>query len=549
MNQVWFGDNLRILRQLPSDAFSLIYADPPFNTKKRRKYARVRTEVSPDGDRTGFKGQRYKTFRLSERSYLDIFDDYLLFLEPRLREMYRVLAPNGTLYFHIDYREVHHCRILLDYIFGEDSFLNEVIWAYDYGGRSKKKWPAKHDNILVYVKDPNNYVFNTEDIDRLPYRAPSLVGPEKAERGKLPTDVWVQGKMAPADFWWRERLASEETNIGIIKGGHSLLVGPEEAGEELYPSDLWWHTIVPTKSRERTGYPTQKPLRLLWRIVSASSQVGDSVLDAFAGSGTTGVAAYNLDRRFTLVDNNAESIRITALRLADECPVDFLGPDLSYQEWGSLAQLACEDQVADLPASGHFYLGRGRSLIMSRKSDPGFEQFTELANKARPKAISPDYWDLWKISPIGWVRSMPPGSKGKLGKDLVSYLCSSEGLDVEKGGRSPKPDFFIEDCPVVVRMSTLWEANEYRFQQFKREQVFEYAICLGISPMEVHCWVIDRDTLETNATGQHGGQRAIDTFWLKVIPAEIDPWLEECGGELQEALLILRDWQENSTET
>ena len=371
MNQVWFGDNLRILRQLPSNAFPLIYADPPFNTKKRRSYARIRTEKSPDGDRTGFKDQRYSTFLLSERSYVDLFDDYVLFLEPRLRELYRVLAPNGTLYFHIDYREVHRSRILLDSIFGEESFLNEIIWAYDYGGRSRRRWPTKHDNILLYVKDPRNYIFNADEIDRLPYRAPSLVSAQKAERGKLPTDVWAQKLMIPDDIRWQEPLQSDENSIGVIRRGNTRIVGPEDFGQENDNSDLWWHTIVPTNSRERTGYPTQKPVGLLSRIIVASSLEGDTVLDAFAGSGTTGVAAHRLSRRFTLIDNNAESIKVMAARFDSDCSVDFVGPDLTYEEWGSLAQLACNDQVGNLPESGSVYLGKERSLIMSPESRSG----------------------------------------------------------------------------------------------------------------------------------------------------------------------------------
>jgi site-specific DNA-methyltransferase (adenine-specific) len=220
VNQVWFGDNLPILEQFPSDSFPLIYIDPPFNTGKARTYTRLRTVASANGDRIGFQGKQYRTTAAGSRTYADEFDDFLAFLGPRLRQAYRVLAPHGTLYFHIDYREVHYCKVMLDEIFGRECFLNEVIWAYDYGGRTKQKWPPKHDNILVYVKNPDQYVFNTDAIDRVPYLAPGLVGPEKAARGKLPTDVW-------------------------------------------------WHTIVPTNGKERTGYPTQKPLGILRRIMAA----------------------------------------------------------------------------------------------------------------------------------------------------------------------------------------------------------------------------------------------------------------------------------------
>lgn len=263
--RIYFGDNLQVLKTLPSETVDLIYIDPPFNTGKEQRYTVLRTVRSESGDRVGFGGKRYQTLTVGSRSFVDIFDDYLTFLEPRLQEAYRVLAPHGSLYFHIDYREVHYCKVLLDAIFGRECFLNEIIWAYDYGGRPRRKWPPKHDNILLYVKDPERYLFNADEIDRIPYMAPGLVGKEKAQRGKLPTDVW-------------------------------------------------WHTIVPTNSKERVGYPTQKPLGILRRIIRASSRPGDLVLDFFAGSGTTGVAALELGRRFILVDNNPEAIEVMKRR-------------------------------------------------------------------------------------------------------------------------------------------------------------------------------------------------------------------------------------------
>ncbi len=243
----------------------MVYIDPPFNTGKVQGRTQIKTVRSENGDRVGFQGQRYETVKVGTKSYTDLFDDYLGFLEPRLMEAYRLLAPNGTLYFHIDYREVHYCKVLLDTIFGRESFLNEVIWAYDYGARSRNKWPAKHDNILVYVKDSANFIFNYDEIERIPYMAPGLVGPEKAARGKTPTDTW-------------------------------------------------WHTIVPTNGKEKTGYPTQKPLGILKRIVQASSPHNGLVLDFFAGSGTTGAACLELDRRFILVDNNPEALEVMARR-------------------------------------------------------------------------------------------------------------------------------------------------------------------------------------------------------------------------------------------
>lgn len=267
MDRVILGDNLDVLRTLPDGMAQLIYIDPPFNTGKRQRRRSLRMVRDADGDRTGFAQERYRTELLAERMYLDAFDDYLGFLEPRLVEAYRILAANGTLYFHIDYREVHYCKLLLDSIFGRESFLNEVIWAYDYGARTTRRWAPKHENILVYVKDPRRCIFNAGEIDRIPYMAPGLVGPEKAARGKLPTDTW-------------------------------------------------WHTIVPTSGPEKTGYPSQKPLGILRRIVRASSEPGAMVLDFFAGSGTTGAAAREFGRRFVLIDNNPEAFAVMQKRFA-----------------------------------------------------------------------------------------------------------------------------------------------------------------------------------------------------------------------------------------
>ncbi|MEW6178804.1 MAG: site-specific DNA-methyltransferase [Chloroflexota bacterium] len=264
-HKIIFGDNLEILKTFPSEYVDLIYIDPPFNTGKVQGRTQIKTIRSEDGDRIGFQGERYKTIKIGTKSYTDLFDDFLGFLEPRLQEAHRILKPNGSMYFHIDYREVHYCKILLDMIFGRECFLNEIIWAYDYGARSKNKWPTKHDNILLYVKNPDDYIFNYDDIERIPYMAPGLVGPEKAERGKTPTDTW-------------------------------------------------WHTIVPTNGKEKTGYPTQKPVGILKRIVQASSPKNGLVLDFFAGSGTTGAACLELERNFILIDNNQEAMEVMAKR-------------------------------------------------------------------------------------------------------------------------------------------------------------------------------------------------------------------------------------------
>jgi site-specific DNA-methyltransferase (adenine-specific) len=260
------GDNLDVLARLPTGAFDLVYADPPFNTGRARSHAAMRVVADVDGTRTGFGGRRYRATSAAPIAYADAFEDYVGFLAPRLREIHRVLADHGTLYLHLDPREAHYVKVHLDGLFGRACFLNEIVWAYDYGGRSRRRWPAKHDTILVYVKDPDRYLFDAEAVDREPYMAPGLVGPEKAARGKLPTDVW-------------------------------------------------WHTIVATGGRERTGYPTQKPEGVVRRMVAASSRRGGWCLDPFAGSGTLGAVARALDRRFVLVDESADAIAVMARRL------------------------------------------------------------------------------------------------------------------------------------------------------------------------------------------------------------------------------------------
>jgi site-specific DNA-methyltransferase (adenine-specific) len=267
LGRVVHADNMAVLAGIQDSSVNLIYIDPPFNTGRQQSRTQIKVERSQQGDRVGFKGLRYESEVVGTKAFADNFDDFLLFIEPRLVEAHRILAGNGTLYFHIDYREVHYCKILLDQIFGRDNFINEIIWAYDYGGRPKNRWPAKHDNILMYVKNSDDYVFNLNDIDRIPYMAPGLVGKEKAEKGKLPTDTW-------------------------------------------------WHTIVSPTGKEKTGYPTQKPLGILKRIIQASSNPGDLVVDFFAGSGTTGAAAVELGRKFLLVDTNPEAIEVMRERFA-----------------------------------------------------------------------------------------------------------------------------------------------------------------------------------------------------------------------------------------
>ncbi len=234
------GDNLAAMAGLPAGAFDLVYLDPPFNTGIER--------------------------RRGDLGYADAFADHGAFLAPRIERARELLAAHGTLYLHLDYREAHRAKLALDDLFGPECFLNEIIWAYDYGGKPRRRWPAKHDTILVYVRDRERYHFDDGEVEREPYMAPGLVGPEKAARGKRATDVW-------------------------------------------------FHTIVPTNSHEKTGYPTQKPEGIVRRMVAASSRPGGWCLDPFAGSGTLGAVCRALGRRFVLVDSNPAAIAVTLARL------------------------------------------------------------------------------------------------------------------------------------------------------------------------------------------------------------------------------------------
>jgi site-specific DNA-methyltransferase (adenine-specific) len=268
--EIVLGENLEVLRGMPDASFQLVYIDPPFNTGKRQRLARMRTERvegEEDGDRTGFGGNRYASSVEAVRSYADTYSDYLAFLGPRLEQAVRLLDDSGSLFVHVDPRESHYVKVFLDGLLGRASFMNEIIWAYDYGARTRRRWSSKHDTILWYVRDPKHYTYRYDDIDRVPYMAPKLVGPEKAKRGKTPTDVW-------------------------------------------------WHTIVSPTGRERTGYPTQKPLAILQRIVRVHTEPGAHVLDFFAGSGTTGEAAARNGRGFVLIDEKPEAVEVMEKRLA-----------------------------------------------------------------------------------------------------------------------------------------------------------------------------------------------------------------------------------------
>jgi site-specific DNA-methyltransferase (adenine-specific) len=490
-NRIYFGDNLPILKSLPGESIDLIYIDPPFNTKKVQKRTTIKTIQDNKGDRKGFKGNTYRTVELGIMAYQDSFDSYIDgFLRPRIKEAYRLLKPHGSLYFHIDYREVHYCKILLDDIFGRDSFLNEIIWAYDYGGRARSKWPAKHDNILFYAKNPEKYIFNTGAIDREPYMAPGLVGPEKAKKGKLPTDTWyarfVGTKEDETDPWWMDY---------FFKGSNTAT----------------WQTIIPTSSKERVGYPTQKPLRLINRIIKASSLPGSVVLDFFAGSGTVGESCLELKRDFVLIDSNNEALEVMAQRFNGVKGIKWINFDPKPYQNKKIYTKTNSDIKIPAISSEFLMLAATASYLQQ-----------ELQENS----------DLWKDSPFEWVLQLPARKKGKLGRELLSSWLSNKGLSVESTKDSSEM-LFIKGFRVAIKFSTMWTKGYYRFQQI-RSSGYDYIICLGISPLQAHCWVFSRNYAIEHATLQHK-----DEYWMPINPKTPPEWAEGHGGTLEDAYEIL----------
>ena len=486
MNKIYFGDNLPILQGLESESVDLIYIDPPFNTGKVQKRTTIKTVQSEFGDRKGFQGKNYTTLELGTKAYSDTFDDFIDgFLRPRMLEAYRILKPNGSLYFHIDYREVHYCKILLDEIFGRDSFLNEIIWAYDYGGRAKSKWPAKHDNILFYVKNPNNYIFNTNEIDREPYMAPGLVGPVKAQLGKLPTDTW-----------W------------------SAFVGGKDSSDAGELNDNWWMTIVPTNSKERIGYPTQKPQKLIDRILKASSYPGATVLDFFAGSGTVGASCINLGRNFILVDKNLSSLEVMAKRFSGVGEIEWIGFDPTV-----FLEANLETEKPEVAPQ------------INKEYSSSFEMLAATASYLKDDLQAKS--DLWKGSPFEWLLQLPARQKGALGGRLVASWCASKGLPTDRSKGSSE-NLVINGNKIAIKFSTLWNNGKYSFQQIRKDD-FDYVLCFGISPNEAHCWILERDYAISHAKAQHKTE-----YWISFNPQSPPEWLNGFGGSLDQAYQILK---------
>jgi site-specific DNA-methyltransferase (adenine-specific) len=476
MNKIYFGDNLPILINLLNESVDLIYIDPPFNTGKTQIRTTIKTVQSENGNRKGFQGKNYETTELGTKSYIDSFDNYIDdFLRPRLLEAYRILKSEGSLYFHIDYREVHYCKILLDDIFGRECFMNEIIWAYDYGGRAKSKWPAKHDNILFYVKTPNKYHFNTSELDRERYMAPGLVGVDKATLGKLPTDTW-----------WREYV-------------------------DYDINDNWWMTIVPTNSKERIGYPTQKPKKLIDRIVKALP--GWTVMDFFAGSGTVGASCLDLGRHFILVDNNLSSLEVMAKRFAGRSDIEWIDFD-------------------PLPIWKDFsYKKEDASHEVKSRYAPEFEMLAATASYLKERLQEKS--DLWKGSPFEWILQLPARQKGALGGRLVASWCASRNLSTIRS-KGPGENLIINGKKLSIKFSTLWNNGKYNFQQIRHDG-YDYVLCFGISPNKAHCWILERDYAIQHAKSQHKSE-----YWISFDPNKPPEWLKNCGGSLENAYQVIR---------
>lgn len=516
MNKIYLGDNLEILRELDDESVDLIYIDPPFNTGKTQKITPIQTVQDKNGDRVGFQGNKYRTIELETKSYNDTFfhdaenlihEDvyscyqkiapwssifYLeVFLKPRLIEAKRILKEHGGLYFHIDYREVHYCKILLDGIFGRENFINEIIWAYDFGGRARTRWPAKHDNILFYVMDKEKYIFDQNAVSRIDYMAPGLVGPEKAKRGKIPTDTW---------FW------------------------PNFLSKGMQMSDTWWMSIIGTNSNERTGYPTQKPVKLIDRFLEASTLENFTVLDFFAGSGSTGESCLLKNRNFILIDSNPTALETMALRFSGIEDIEWINFDPSpYQNQKS--QLARELSSEQKHSEKHNIKVQDKEFLFFAKTSSDLQENLEKKS------------NQWKGSPFEWITELPPRTKGKIAREMLIKWLNWKGIELEKLSDSSET-IIINNHEYALKFSTLWQSGTYMFQQIKRDGPF-FIICFGLSPVKLHLWIINSNLAIEYGNPQHKGADNSE-YWISIDPKEIPDWIKQYGDDFNSAISIIK---------
>jgi DNA modification methylase len=321
LNKIICGDNLEMLREIPSESVDLCYIDPPFFTSRNYEV------IWNDGEELRQFGDRWVTENKdgSGRASKDI-NVYLEFMEPRIREIYRVLKPTGSYYVHCDWHADSYLRVLCDKIFGYDKLQGKIVWERTKTASVKGAFKNNYDSILYYTKS-SNYTFNTQYEELM-----SQKGFKEDEFGSFADQPCIQNGLnngdnkryfplekreiiLPDDKKW---LISQETidlGEGFIwtKGGNPRRKRYLKDGKPC--SSIWLDMIMHNSSKERLGYPTQKPEALLERIIQASSNKGDIVLDAFCGCGTTLAVAKKLKRQFIGIDVSPTACRLVANRI------------------------------------------------------------------------------------------------------------------------------------------------------------------------------------------------------------------------------------------
>ncbi len=275
---LYLCDNLTVMRGLPENFIDLIYMDPPFFTGKERK-AKSRIRASEDS---------------FEDTWTSDIDGYIEWLRPRLVETRRLLRSTGLIYLHLDWHAVHYVKVEMDTIFGYDRFINEIIWRYRTGGLSHNMFARKHDTILVYSKT-----------------------------SKFKIEPWKE----------KAYTKSRYRKAGVVNYGSGeteFFSDSRGVYNFVNASDVWEIPYINSQAKERVGYPSQKPELLLERIIASSTRPGETVADFFCGSGTTGVVAQKLGRRWILVDKSRDAVEVSRFRLMDAIRANEPGKD--YQD-------------------------------------------------------------------------------------------------------------------------------------------------------------------------------------------------------------------------